>query len=184
MEQLNPVYISKEKAAKKLGLGPRRVLELAKQGMLGKQRVWSEKTHRHQILIAESDVEQYLRRQQENAETGGISPAKNGAIAQETALIRMSDVITKIRGDLPLPPPGPKYKEWQWLTLEEAAAELRLPAQAVVQAILTNELVDAFRLRRTKGAGWYIRFSALKSFKVGKPVPQMLWPAGSPWGWI
>ena len=109
---MKPEYLTKEIAAKRLGLSVRRVLELRTDGKIRSSRQIDPATEREQVVLLASDVNRL------------VTDAANVRLAREK---------------LALPPteaPAPR----PWMTAAEAADYSGLPAGFLVRAIETGEL--------------------------------------------
>src|SRR5882672_1118831 len=101
-------YLSKEVAAKRLGLGVRRLMELSqgKNSPLARHVEPNHMTGRDSVIFKKADVERYAKLREQSQ----LSPARERPLPRPPLALA--------------PPPAPKL----WLTVAEAAAESGLPA--------------------------------------------------------
>jgi excisionase family DNA binding protein len=116
-----PEYLTKELAAKKLGLSVRRILELSARGLIKRRTVRDPVTKREQTVFLAADLQRYVEGQRRVF----VSHRAGGA---ESAVVVAA-----------LPPPqpvsAPPVPETPWLTLDEAAVYLGLPVSYLQKQI-------------------------------------------------
>jgi excisionase family DNA binding protein len=167
-------WISKEEAGNRLGVSPRRALELAKEGRLQSDQVVNPKSGKPVTRIQAGSVERFI------AERGVIpDPAPRTRAHNEpmlaadpiTDLSRRHDALPGqvealarlLCGDGAIrttsaPPPH------LWLTVKEAAAYSGLPVDLIENCIGKGELKALFIGKGRRGGAWRIRKVDLEAF--------------------
>ena len=105
-------YLTKEIAADLLGLSPRRVLELADEGKIGKHESYNPQTKRRQTVLLGKDVKRLAADRQPGA---GLVPTSAA-------------------------PPQPAASPRPWLRIAELAAEWGVSEGAVYELIRSGDL--------------------------------------------
>jgi excisionase family DNA binding protein len=111
-------YVSKEIAAKRIGLSVRRVLELSQRGLLKRRTVRDPVTKRRQTVFREEDVDRIV------TEGNRRLTAYRGGAGEVAALPPFQAVSA--------PPVAP---DRPWLTINEAANYSGLPASFLLRII-------------------------------------------------
>jgi excisionase family DNA binding protein len=120
-------YVSKEIAAKRIGLSVRRVLELSERGLLKRRTVRDPVTKRRQTVFREEDVNRVVTEGNRR-----LTAYRGSAVgAAEVAAVPPLQAISA-------PPAVP---DRPWLTIDEAANYSGLPASYLLQMIAKQRLV-------------------------------------------
>lgn len=135
-------YLDKPQAAKRLGISPRRLLELAASGRIKRHYLKNTRSQRKIVTFKTDDVERLARERDEQAllppsyephSTSQLSLKVNkhkGTVHGGSDLASLATLIsTKL---LPAAPAGPPR---EWLTVEEAANYTGLPASFLLELI-------------------------------------------------
>lgn len=116
-----PEYLTKELAAKRLGLSVRRVLELSARGLLKRRTVRDPVTKREQTVFLTADVDRYKAAEGNRRQ---IFISHSAADAAQVAALRLLPAGS-----------APPVPETPWLTLDEAAVYLGLPVSYLQKQI-------------------------------------------------
>ena len=114
-----PEFLSKQLAAERLKLSPRRVLELAAAGKIRQRRVIDPKTKRTQMVLLAADV---------NRLASGMAPAPVSA-ATEMRVARLNAAL-----------PPVEVTPRLWMTADQAAEYSGLPASFLLGMITGGRL--------------------------------------------
>jgi excisionase family DNA binding protein len=147
-----PEYLSKALAAARLGLSVRRVLELSKDGRIGRRRERDPKTGREQAVFLRSDIERLAARSQALS----APAAAKGRLALPSAF----------------PSALPAEETPPWMTTDEAARHSGLPASFLVRMIEAGRLA-ALDVGRRPGGRWRINradLDAIRGETVAAPL--------------
>lgn len=137
-------YLSKELAAKQLGLSVRRTLERAGNGEIKSKKLKDPVTQRMQTMLLATDVERLAQQSR-----------LPGLGATSTDLTRRYDVPTM--PELPAPPEPP---EKLWLTLEEAEVFCQLPS-TVLRKLIKRGKLPALDVGVRKGGQYRVKRAEL-----------------------
>lgn len=121
-----PEYITKQRAGEILGLSPRRVLEMASEGRIGKLEIRSPETNLMQTVLAAVDV---FRVKQERETPRSLAvPQPAASLAPATSAL------------VPQSAAPPQFRPHEWLSVAEAAQYTRLPESEIERAVGKEEL--------------------------------------------
>jgi len=151
MNGSKPEYITKQIAARQLGLSERRVLELAQKGKIKRHLVKNPDTGHRQVLLSASDV---ARLRGIDIATGALGSRENGAVmraARTLAALPPHDVST-----IPQRP---------WLTLAEAEDYSGLPRSFLDEYIRAGKL-PALDVGVRPGGRWRVSRRDLDAIKA------------------
>jgi len=169
-------WISIEEAGTRLGVGPRRTLELAKEGRLQSDQVVNPRTGKPVTRIQAGSVERFIAQRGIIPDPVPHSRAHNGAMpvvaesidnGLETRRNELLDqteaLVRRLRGDDELrttsaPPPH------LWLTVKEATDYSGLPADVIENCIGKGELKALFIGKGRRGGAWRVRKIDLEQF--------------------
>ncbi len=137
-------WLTKEEAAKRLGLGLRRTLDLAHQGVLETVRVRDEESHQVAVRYHAGDIERYLSERRKQADAG----------AQRQLARKVNDAAVTKPASVAIEPSSAvallsTIAAGAWLSLAEGAQYIRLPAELLLKLIFTGRL-PALRVRGTR----------------------------------
>ena len=136
----NPVYFTKEDAAKRSGLSVRRIQELAKAGEIRRTYNLDETTNRKIALYLAEDIQAAVRRRRDG----------------ETALT--------VRQPEPPPPAIPSAK---WLTLADASIYIGLP-QSFLLDLVEHGRLPAFDVGVRAGGRYRVSRKSLDELEGSK----------------
>lgn len=159
-------YITKEIAARILGVSPRRALELCSEGKIRSKEGHNPQTKRRQTLLVEEDVRRLAAERTTLSDlvataalphVGSASPHEAQAALQRASelSVRNPAEASHISAASPVPR--------NWLTLDEAAA-CGLPASYLLSLIESGEL-PARNVGVRPGGRWRIRRADLEQLE-------------------
>jgi excisionase family DNA binding protein len=144
LKSSQPVYLTKELASKESGLSIRRLLELASAGKIHRIHRLDPKTKRHIALFDAADIHALAERSASN-------------VLQISSPVRTSALVAAL--------PQPTATSPKWLTIDEAAAYLRLPPEFLKRLIQAGNL-PAFDVGVRAGGRYRISRNALDDLEA------------------
>lgn len=142
---LKSEYLTKAIAAERLGISPRRLLEISQRGDIRRHHVRDIVTKRRQTVFRAGDVERI----------------RDEIRSRKSALIPTSGFARELAA---LPPVRTEIPQYRWLTLAESAEYTHLPASYLLKLIETKEL-SARDVGRRTGGRWRISRRALDAIE-------------------
>jgi|SRR5215471_11342356 len=183
-------WISKEEAAERLELSPRRILELAKQGKLKSSRIVSTATGKPVVVIHAGSVERYRDKLSDpliggdaacepHAEDAARDSHANGAARGPHAKAIAGTRLTEraIGEMLAAVSHAVRTRYALWLTVDEAADYAGLPKRFLRDMVLTGQL-EVLEVGRCRGGRWRLSRRDLeaihgqKRINSGTPIPD------------